>query len=1049
MATLLRTRSSYLLLYTLLGILLASCGAPQTILVRSNNFGTTVGGMIGTSTGTSTTMLNKSRSTNKQQRTWKRSSLLANKVQIKIGDKKSLPIQSMRASIKIDGFRARVILDYHFYNDNNRPYEATFQLRLPNGASPYYLAFGESIYQSHSPQFKNKNFYPANEQISAFDSKQIQESYSKTTIKLREARMVTRAKAVRAYHNTVHKRVDPALLEWSGSGVFNGRLFPIQANKLHRVVIAYDVDLRQTPSHYHFNFPLPNKIKHKQIHFDVATIKGSRLKLKNHYNVIAKRKRTVFSVKNPKDSHLQFTIKRSTTTVVAGVDRYTKRAHFALRLDPRLTYRKSKDNKPEAVFLIDISLSNPVKSFNRSLKLMNQILATNQKNIKKFAVLFFNARSFWWRKTYSENNSKQRQTLLQYANTLSLQGASDIDLALNMATKQPLIDTTTANLYLISDGSTNWGETRLNAIARKFKHNFKNKLFAYSTATTGVNATLLSRLSSISNGAYYTVNNDKAISKAAIAIQASSWKIKKLQVTHGRDIIIQGNPSQIYPGQILTIAGRGQPKAGDIIKLTISNGLSSKVKKYRITHNISSSLAGRLYGITAVNLMESLQQERDNTIIQSYALHYRVIGQNTSLLMLESERDYQRYNIKPKDNIRTIRQTSASYIIKSLLRQQRKAALSDKQLFISMLNHLKHIDGVTPVMSAELKTVIGQLPTSAFTIKFKLPTDYQAVNLLAKNRENKHDSESLDNSNSSYESNNVKQVRPAQAIDIKSDKAYQLIIDKYKSLAAKKQPSRALVALSSLLELNAGKVKHMRLVSYYLLQMKQYRDAWFLFQQISQKRPHEAPAYIALARIAENNKQWALASLYYEILLNAQWDNRYRYVTRLATIEYKILLRKMIALTPPNKRSNKVSYAFLQYATKRLSQLSLSSNQTNSGLMVAIEWNTMGADIDLHIKTPKREHLYYSRRQASNGATLENDDTSGMGPEIFRSAALHGTYKVGVKYFSNNSTRKTLRTAILMSIYRNIGSSQASVERKVIVLRSSGEVNWLKKFRAK
>ncbi len=953
----------------------------------------------------------------------------------------------MRASVKIDGFRARVILDYHFYNKHNRNYEATFQLRLPNGASPYYLAFGESIYQSHSPQFNNGNFYPNERQNVDFNSEQIRQSMSRTTIKLREARMVTRNKAVRAYHDTVNRRVDPALLEWTGSGVFNGRLFPIQANKLHRVVIAYDVDLRETRTHYHFNFPLPNKIKHKQVRFDVATIKGSRLTLKNHYNAIAKQRRTTFSITNPKDAHLQLTIKRSLTTALSGIDRYTKQPHFALRLDPRLPYHKSKNNKQHAIFLIDISLGSQVESFNRSLKLMNRILATNQQTIKKFAVLFFNARGFWWRKTYRHNNFTQRQKLSQYANTLSLQGASDIDLALSIATQQTSISTKTANLYLISDGAANWGETRLNAIARKLKSNFSHKLFAYSTATVGVNATVLSRLSSISNGAYYTVSNDKAIHKAATAIQASRWRIKKLKVSHGSDIIIQGNPSQIYPGQILTIAGRGQPKAGDIIKLTVSNGRRSKVKTYRITQSISSSLANRVYGITAVNLMESLQQRRNNTIIQSYALHYRVVGQNTSLLMLESESepDYQRYNIKFKDSIQTISQTKASHIIGILLKQQRQAARSDKQLFISMLNDLKYTEGVKPIISTDLTAIIAQLPANAFSMKFKFPTNYQAVNLLANNHKDHNHNSGSHNDNVAH----TNQTHVKLPIDIKSDRAYQLIINKYKSLITKNQDSRALVALSSLLELNSGKVKHMRLVSYYLLQMKQHRDAWFLFQQISQKRPHEASAYLALARIAENNNKWVLSSLYYEILLNAQWGSRYRYFTRLAGIEYKILLRKIVKFTHRNKYSDSSPYQFSHYAKKRLTQLSLQSSKTNKGLVVAIEWNTMGADIDLHIKTPRNEHLYYSQRQASNGATLENDDTSGMGPEIFRSATLTGKYKVGVKYFSNNSNRETLRTAVLLSIYRNLGSEHASVERKVIMLNSSGKVNWVKKFQVK
>ena len=53
---------------------------------------------------------------------------------------------SVQAKVTVDGFRARVTVDYTYENDCPVAYEGTFQLRLPEEASPYFFAFGESTW---------------------------------------------------------------------------------------------------------------------------------------------------------------------------------------------------------------------------------------------------------------------------------------------------------------------------------------------------------------------------------------------------------------------------------------------------------------------------------------------------------------------------------------------------------------------------------------------------------------------------------------------------------------------------------------------------------------------------------------------------------------------------------------------------------------------------------------------------------------------------------------------------------------------------------------
>ncbi|HHL20883.1 MAG TPA: hypothetical protein ENJ52_05075, partial [Aliiroseovarius sp.] len=75
---------------------------------------------------------------------WQRSTLPVNTVRLSAeGD--ALPIESYRADVRIDGFRARVVLDIVFRNNQRWARTGKFQLRLPEGSAPYYVAFGDTV----------------------------------------------------------------------------------------------------------------------------------------------------------------------------------------------------------------------------------------------------------------------------------------------------------------------------------------------------------------------------------------------------------------------------------------------------------------------------------------------------------------------------------------------------------------------------------------------------------------------------------------------------------------------------------------------------------------------------------------------------------------------------------------------------------------------------------------------------------------------------------------------------------------------------------------
>ena len=142
------------------------------------------------------------------KKTWKRSNKTINTATLFIGDKEQLPAKGAQIAIKVDGFRARVLLDFFFYSDQNRMLEGTFKMRLPQGASPYYFAFGESVYLNQ----KDKSSLPfVAQQTANLSADRIEEVRAASWSQPKVARVVEKEKAAFAYHQTVSRQIDPAL----------------------------------------------------------------------------------------------------------------------------------------------------------------------------------------------------------------------------------------------------------------------------------------------------------------------------------------------------------------------------------------------------------------------------------------------------------------------------------------------------------------------------------------------------------------------------------------------------------------------------------------------------------------------------------------------------------------------------------------------------------------------------------------------------------------------------------------------------------------------
>src|SRR6185436_1613631 len=174
----------------------------------------------------------------------------------------------------------------------------------------------------------------------------------------------------------------------------------------------------------------------------------------------------------------------------------------------------------------------------------------------------------------------------------------------------------------------------------------------------------------------------------------------------------------LFPGQSLTIAGRGQLGAQAELVLTLEQGGKQQTVKTKLAAPVTSPLAGRAYGQIATAHLEELESATEAQA-RAYATHFRVTGRTCSLLMLESEADYERFGIKPDDDSYVVKATPAGPLFAKMLAQALTTLGDPKAAFVEMLDKLAKNPNIHLDVPGSYRTAVEQLPAAVFAIPAK------------------------------------------------------------------------------------------------------------------------------------------------------------------------------------------------------------------------------------------------------------------------------------------------------------------------------------------
>jgi tetratricopeptide (TPR) repeat protein len=148
-----------------------------------------------------------------------------------------LPITKLTVDVVVEDQVARVALDQTFHNPAPQMMEGMYRFAIPPDASLQRLAmYVDGV--------------------------------------LTESAVVERMAARRIYEDIVYRRLDPALLEWAGTGRLSLRVYPLPAKQDKRLLIAYTQSLPKLYDDWTLTVPLPEvDLPVGELGFDVR-IKG-------------------------------------------------------------------------------------------------------------------------------------------------------------------------------------------------------------------------------------------------------------------------------------------------------------------------------------------------------------------------------------------------------------------------------------------------------------------------------------------------------------------------------------------------------------------------------------------------------------------------------------------------------------------------------------------------------------------------------------------------------------------------------------------------------
>ena len=944
-----------------------------------------------------------------------------------------MQLQELSMDILVMGQTAVTTMEMTFYNPNDRVMEGEFEFPLSNGQEVSRFALD-------------------------IDGK------------LREGVVVDKALGRQAFEDIARRNVDPGLLEKTEGNNFRARVYPMPAQGVRRILIAFEQELSQKDGRDFYFLPIASGVKLK--HFKLRTEVVSRMVKADIENTLQlnfgqSRNSYISEVKKDNytlDKNIGLTFpkidKPQLLTATKGTDSYL---YGNIALEKQSLREKEK---PKSIGILwDISSSSQKRDFAKEFALLDAYF----KEIKevKVALTTFHIRSSPAIPFKVENGNWQE--LRQYLEKLIYDGATD--------PQAMLFPPESDEYFLFSDGIFNFRDknfdfTRLIGQLHVPVNVVSSQLVA--------NMDKLQYLSGATGGSFINLNTQE-VSQAVKALQYQAFQVLDYKVK-------KGNVVNLYP-QKGTLVGENFTFSGYLnsedATLVVSLGYPNKViveKELTFSKNTAASDEefALLRRVWAEKKIAQLRREgAESKAIDMVGRRYGIVTEGNSLIVLETVEDYVRYQITPPKELLQEYNKLSSEINSEKMEEQKEAlerviSQSKEQTSwwqtsypIKKKNTKKNKEYETPppppamMVHAEeiaeynnaaevLKDVshddakMADMGTAGYDIIADNSAQQMEMELAAEPVDRTLGYEPVDRT-LGYEPPQARIVLnaydpdtpylkvmeyadPAKAIETyhKLKKEYGQTPSFYVDVAdyffKKGDLAQAVLVVSNLAELNLEDAQLLRTLGYKLSSYKAYKEAIEVFRKVVAIREEEPQSYrdLGLALAEDKQYQEAVETLY-KVVKNA-WDERFGDVQLVTMNDINSLVARHKGI-----KTN--------FMDKRL----LKSEPVD--IRVVLSWDTDNCDMDLWVTDPTDEKCFFDNKLTYLGGKISKDVTQGYGPEEFMiKKAPKGTYKIETDYFGTLSQKQLMPVTLRITFYTHFGTDKEQKQETTVRLTNEEDV---------
>ena len=936
-----------------------------------------------------------------------------------------MQLQELSMDILVMGQTAVTTMEMTFYNPNDRVMEGEFEFPLSNGQEVSRFALD-------------------------IDGK------------LREGVVVDKALGRQAFEDIARRNVDPGLLEKTEGNNFRARVYPMPAQGVRRILIAFEQELSQKDGRDFYFLPIASGVKLK--HFKLRTEVVSRMVKADIENTLQlnfgqSRNSYISEVKKDNytlDQNIGLTFpkidKPQLLTATKGTDSYL---YGNIALEKQSLREKEK---PKRIGILwDCSSSSQKRDFAKEFALLDAYF----KEIKevKVALTTFHIRSSPAIPFKVENGNWQE--LRQYLEKLVYDGATD--------PQAMLFPQESDEYFLFSDGIFNFRDknfdfTRLIGQLHAPVNVISSQLVA--------NMDKLQYLSGATGGSFINLNTQE-VSEAVKALQYQAFQVLDYKVK-------KGNVVNLYP-QKGTLVGENFTFSGYLnsedATLVVSLGYPNKViveKELTFSKNTAASDEefALLRRVWAEKKIAQLRREgAESKAIDVVGRRYGIVTEGNSLIVLETAEDYVRYQITPPKELEQEYNKLSSEINSEKMEEQKQALerviIQSKEQTswwqtsypIKKKNTKRNKEYGTPPPPPPAMMVhaeeIAEYNNAAEMLRYDASDDNAKMadmgtagyDIIADNSAQQMEMELAEPAAESL-GYNPPQARivlnaydpdtpylkvmeytdPAKAIETyhKLKKEYGQTPSFYVDVAdyffKRGDLAQAVLVVSNLAELSLEDAQLLRVLGYKLSSYKAYKEAIEVFRKVVTIREEEPQSYrdLGLALAEDKQYQEAVETLY-KVVKNA-WDDRFGDVQLVTMNDINSLVARHKGI-----KTN--------FMDKRL----LKSEPVD--IRVVLSWDTDNCDMDLWVTDPTDEKCFFDNKLTYLGGKISKDVTQGYGPEEFMlKKAPKGSYKIEADYFGTRSQKQLMPVTLRITFYTHFGTDKEQKQETTVRVTNEKDV---------